>query len=72
MSGQVRITGSNVEKHFYLEPFSSEKAVITFKCPIAEYNEGCFRMPFIPRKTISQKPVFFGICRPEKPPPICT
>jgi GNAT superfamily N-acetyltransferase len=43
MSGPLKITANNAENYFYLEPFTSVEIVISFKCPIDEYNEWLFQ-----------------------------
>jgi GNAT superfamily N-acetyltransferase len=43
MSGRLIITANNAGNYFYLEPFTTEKTVVLFRCPIDEYNEWLFQ-----------------------------
>ena len=42
MNSRVRITSKNVRDYFYLEKLTPEKSIISFECPIAEYNDYLF------------------------------
>jgi hypothetical protein len=43
MSSRIKITTKNAGDYFYLEPLSSEKMPVSFKCPIGEYNDYIFQ-----------------------------
>jgi hypothetical protein len=42
MNSRINITSKNAGDYFYLEPLSTEKPLVSFKCPIDEYNDYLF------------------------------
>jgi GNAT superfamily N-acetyltransferase len=43
MNSRLKITANNAGNYFYLEPFTPKEMVVSFKCPIDEYNEWLFQ-----------------------------